>query len=115
MNQSYRKIILVFFQASILQPFDDGHAARLYRMMITPAQCRGARGLLKWNQKELAAKSGISSLAINRFERGRSSPHHATLKVLKETFEEAGVAFIERDEGVGVMLRTSSERAADAS
>ena len=83
--------------------------------MITPAQCRAARGLLKWKQKDLAERSGITALAIRNFELGKTTPHNATFKVLKETFEEAGVAFIDRDEGVGVMLRTGSERAADAS
>lgn len=73
--------------------------------MITPAQCRAARGLLKWKQTDLAERSGVGALAINKFELGKTSPHNATLKVLKETFEEAGVAFIDRDEGVGVILR----------
>lgn len=73
--------------------------------MITPAQCRAARGLVKWNQKELAAKSGVSSLAINRFECNKSSPHNATLKVIRDTFEAAGVLFIDADEEAGAGVR----------
>ena len=75
--------------------------------MITPAQCRAARGLLKWTQEELAAQSGVGAPAIINFEGGKSSPHTATLKVLKETFEEADVIFIESDTeaGPGVRLR----------
>ena len=62
--------------------------------MITPAQCRAARGLLKWKQIDLAERSGVGALAINKFELGKTSPHNATLKVLRETFEAAGIAFI---------------------
>ena len=74
--------------------------------MITAAQCRAARGLLKWQQKELAARTGIGVLAINKFEGDKTSPHHATLKVIRETFEAAGVQFIdENGTGPGVCLR----------
>ena len=79
--------------------------------MITPAQCRAARGLLKWKQTDLAEWSGVGTLAINKFEGGKTAPHTATLKVLKETFEKAGVIFIAENEateanaGAGVRLR----------
>ena len=63
--------------------------------MITSAQCRAARALLKWTQDDLAGRSGISPLAINKFEVGKTSPHVATLKVLRETFEAAGIEFID--------------------
>ena len=73
--------------------------------MITAAQCRAARGLLKWKQKELAARTGIGVLAINKFEGGKTSPHHTTLKVIRDTFEAAGVEFLTRDgQGVGVQF-----------
>ena len=83
--------------------------------MITAAQCRAARTLLKWNQQELADRSEVGANTIKKFETEAVSPRKSTLKALKATFEEAGVAFIDRDEGVGVMLRTGSERAADTS
>lgn len=75
--------------------------------MITPAQCRAARGLLKWTQEELAVRSGVGAPAIINFEGGKTSPHKATLKVLRETCEKAGVIFIESDTeaGPGVRLR----------
>ena len=80
--------------------------------MITPAQCRAARGLLKWTQEDLAERSGVGSLAIFKFEASKTSPHNATLKALKDSFEKAGVVFIAAGEaseptgGPGVRLDT---------
>ena len=74
--------------------------------MITAGQCRAARGFLKWTQEELAERSGMGALAIVNFEGGKTSPHTATLKVLKDTFEAAGIEFLTRDgRGVGVQFR----------
>ena len=79
--------------------------------MITAAQCRAARGLLRWTQEDLAGRSGVGALAINKFEGGKTSPHTATLKVLKETFDKGGVVFIAENEviqpvgGPGVRMR----------
>ena len=75
--------------------------------MITAAQCRAARGLLQWRQKDLAEKSGISALAIRNFETGKTAPHNATLKVLRQTFKTAGVEFIDENGG-GPGLRLKS-------
>ena len=78
--------------------------------MITPAQCRAARGLLKWTQEDLAERSGCGSLTIFKFEAGKTSPHNATMKALKDAFEKAGVVFIaagessEPTDGPGVRL-----------
>ena len=67
--------------------------------MITPAQCRAARALLDWKQIELANHSDVGITAIRTFERGKTSPHKITLKALKETFETAGVEFIDKNGG----------------
>ena len=72
--------------------------------MITAAQCRAARGLLQWRQKDLAEKSGLSALAIRNFETGKTSPHHATLTLLRQTFEAHGVAFLDENGG-GLKLK----------
>ena len=74
--------------------------------MITPAQCRAARGLVNWTQTGLAERSDISVLAIRNFESGKTSPHGATKKVLVQAFKDAGVEFIdENGGGPGVRLR----------
>ena len=72
--------------------------------MITSAQCRAARALLDWKQVELAEHSDVGITAIRTFERNKTSPHRITLKALKETFEKAGIEFID-DGGLGVKLK----------
>ena len=78
---------------------------------ITPAQCRAARGLLGWNQKELAEKAGISAVAVNQFETGISEPRRSTLDVVRRAFEGAGVVFIdENGGGAGLRLKRRSKK-----
>ena len=79
--------------------------------MITPAQCRGARGLLKWTQEDLAANSDVGVITIRTFETDKASPRPGTIKLLKIAFEQAGIVFIADGEtsappaGPGVRLR----------
>ena len=74
--------------------------------MITPSQCRAARGLLGWNQQDLAAKAGVSQLTVHQLEAGSTRPRRATLDVVRRAFESAGVDFIdENGGGPGVRLR----------
>ncbi|TPL21152.1 helix-turn-helix transcriptional regulator [Mesorhizobium sp. B2-4-9] len=73
---------------------------------MNPAQCRAARALLNWSQQELADASKIGNATIRNFEAGRSEPQHATLVVLRRTFEGAGVVFIDANgDGAGVRLK----------
>jgi transcriptional regulator with XRE-family HTH domain len=76
--------------------------------IITPEQCRAARGLLNWSQRELVERSGVSQKAIADFERGVSTPYPRTLKDVVSAFEAGGVMFIEPREhvtGLGVAFR----------
>jgi predicted transcriptional regulator len=73
--------------------------------MITPAQCRAARGLIAWNQSDLAKAAGVGALAVHQFESGASNPRRSTLAVIRQAFEGAGVEFIdENGGGAGVRL-----------
>ena len=72
--------------------------------MITPAQCRGARGLLKWRQEDLAEKSEVSIVTVRNFENEKTHPHKGTLVLLRDTLESAGIEFIDGNGG-GVKLR----------
>ena len=65
--------------------------------MITAAQCRAARALLHITQDQLATKSGVSQKAIANFELGKTTPMRANLIVLKQTLEQLGIEFLERD------------------
>jgi len=63
--------------------------------MIRPEQCRAARGLLKWTQKDLAHAAHVSKDTVRDFELEKKSPNDATLIVIQQSFERAGVEFIE--------------------
>ena len=79
--------------------------------MITSAQCRAARGLLDWSQQDLADKAEIGIVTVRQLEAGGHQPRRATLKVVKQCFENAGVEFIdENGGGAGVRLRKSSKK-----
>jgi hypothetical protein len=74
--------------------------------MITPAQCRAARGLLDWSQLELARRAQVGIVTVHQVEAGLSQPRRATLEVIRRAFESAGVEFIEENGGgPGVRLR----------
>ncbi|MER9413662.1 helix-turn-helix transcriptional regulator [Mesorhizobium sp. M0589] len=73
---------------------------------MTPAQCRAARGLIKWNQDDLATAAKVSVVTVRNFENEKSSPQRATIVVMNRALEAAGVEFIpENGGGAGVRLR----------
>ena len=81
-------------------------------MSISPAQCRGARGLLGWSQDELTAAvgGGVSKRTIVRFERDETRPHVTTARAIRAALEAAGVVFVEPNGlGPGVRLRKNAE------
>ncbi len=72
--------------------------------MISPEQCRAARALLNWTQSELAERVSISAVSIRAFEKG-GEMRDSNLKLIRLTFEDAGVTFIpENGGGAGVRL-----------
>lgn len=74
--------------------------------MLTPEQCRAARGLLDWSRKELADASGVAERTIVNFETGVRRPMDRTLRDLVEALEKAGVELIAKNGGgPGVRLR----------
>ncbi len=79
--------------------------------MVTPGQCRAARGLLAWNQQELAQRARVGIVTVHQFEAGLSQPRRATLDVIRRAFEAAGVEFIdENGGGPGVRLRKRQQK-----
>jgi predicted transcriptional regulator len=74
--------------------------------IITPQQCRAARGWLEWSQADLEAHSGVSIPAIKQFEKGYvRTPHDKTMRMLFMAFSKAGVIFTE-DNGIKSIDRT---------
>jgi transcriptional regulator with XRE-family HTH domain len=67
--------------------------------MITPAQCRAARGLLDWTQQMLADRAGVGIVTVRQVEAGMSEPRKATLEVIRRALEAGGVEFIEENGG----------------
>jgi predicted transcriptional regulator len=74
--------------------------------MLTPAQCRAARGLLDWTQQQLADEARVGVVTIRQLEAGDTAPRRATLDVIQRALERAGVQLISgNDGGPGVRLR----------
>jgi transcriptional regulator with XRE-family HTH domain len=81
------------------------------KAMMIPAQCRAARGLLGWSQQRLAEAAGVGVVTVHQFEAGISEPRRATLQVIRQAFETAGVEFIDANGGgVGVRLSSRNPR-----
>ena len=72
---------------------------------MTPSQSRAARGLLHWNQDDLAREASVSILTVSNFENERSSPIRATIDAMHATLERAGVEFVADNSGLGVKMR----------
>jgi transcriptional regulator with XRE-family HTH domain len=74
--------------------------------MISPAQCRAARGLLGWSQQQLADNADVGVMTVHQLEKPGSQPRRATLAVVRGALEKGGVEFIdENGGGAGVRLR----------
>jgi transcriptional regulator with XRE-family HTH domain len=86
--------------------------------MITSEQVKAARGLLRWNQEDLAAASGISLPAIKRLEQlpGPLAAQFRTVEAIIAAFGNTGVEFIaENGGGPGVRIRKSAKGAEEIS
>jgi transcriptional regulator with XRE-family HTH domain len=66
--------------------------------MLTASQCRAARGLLDWTQQDLADAARIGVATVRLFEGEATEARPATLTVLKQAFEMAGVEFTNGDQ-----------------
>ncbi len=78
-------------------------------MILMPIHCRLARTLLRWTVRDLAKAAALSPNTISKFENERAEPNRATLTVLRQTFEAAGIEFFNHDEP-GVRLRRPPRR-----
>ena len=80
-------------------------------LMITAEQCRAARALLDWGQAELADKAGVGIVTVRQIEAGGHDARRATLQVIKNAFEIAGVQFIdENGGGPGLRLKKRQQK-----
>jgi transcriptional regulator with XRE-family HTH domain len=83
------------------------------KKLISPEQCRAARGLLDWSREDLAKRSGVSKATLADFETGKRTPYDRTLADIERTFVAAGLAFIPENGG-GAGLRMVAAKSAKA-
>ncbi len=57
--------------------------------------------MLGWSREKLAEAAGVGTSTIVDFERGARKPYSRTLVDIRRALEEAGVIFIDAEEGVG--------------
>lgn len=60
---------------------------------ISPAQCRMARALLRWTQRDLAQKAAVARRTVSDFESGLRPLRLRTRRDITNTFLVAGVLF----------------------
>ncbi|MCW2286811.1 ribosome-binding protein aMBF1 (putative translation factor) [Rhodoblastus acidophilus] len=94
----------------VFQSFLDGSGEKecvmLSSGMMTPAQCRAARGLLDWSQKNLAEAARVGVVTVRQFESAAATPRNATMEAMQRALEAAGVEFIPANgSGAGVRLK----------
>lgn len=84
------------------------------REKVTSEQMRAARALIRWEQKDLAERSGVSLPTIKRLETkpGVISANGPTIDALVRAFEAAGVLLIPEN-GAGAGVRLSKRQDAD--
>jgi transcriptional regulator with XRE-family HTH domain len=75
-------------------------------VIVTAAEVKAARELVKWSQSRLAAETGVSLASIVKFEAGGERASMLDLSVVQRMLKDAGVEFIpETGGGAGVRLK----------
>jgi len=74
--------------------------------IVTPEQCRAARGLLDWSQADLAEAAHVVPATIRGLERGKTTPRRLSAEAIRAALENAGVIFLDGTDP-GVRLRNA--------
>lgn len=70
--------------------------------MLTPAQCRSARGWLNWTQAELAKEASVGLSTLRDFEAEIRTPIQNNLAAIRRALEEGGgAAFLKATDALG--------------
>ena len=75
--------------------------------MLTSAQIRAARALLRWSAEDLAKESALGVTTIRRAELSENETSLTVVNdlALRRTLEAAGVIFIDENGGAGPGVR----------
>ena len=73
-------------------------------MVLTPVECRLARKLLGWSQRDLGAVARVDVHTMSNFERERRRPYLVTVHSLASALMAGGIEFTNGDQP-GVRLR----------
>ncbi len=76
--------------------------------MPTASQIKAARSFVGWSASELAQRTGIGIATIKRYETSQGIPKSRMghLETIRDTLENAGIEFIQTDDGgKGVLFR----------
>jgi DNA-binding XRE family transcriptional regulator len=84
-----------------------------YNSVLTPGQCRAARGFLDWTQEDLAERAQVSRSTVRDFEKGRHDLHRSTETMIVMAFRAAGIGFLSVEEGGPGVLLSAGNGAAD--
>ncbi|MBS7702663.1 helix-turn-helix domain-containing protein [Chelatococcus asaccharovorans] len=79
-------------------------------LILSPAQCKAARGLASMTQPQLASAADLGLSTIVDFERGRRQVSPEAISAIRQALESAGVEFVDAgrysgDGGPGVRLK----------
>jgi len=67
--------------------------------MLSPEQCRAARGWLGWSQEDLSKRANVGLSTVKDFEGGKRSPMRNNLEAIRAALETAGIRFTYMDNG----------------
>ena len=74
------------------------------KIIITPYQCKAARELLRWNQKDLSRISKIGTATLANFEKDKIELRIGTLEKIISAFHEHGIRFENNENEFAVRL-----------
>jgi transcriptional regulator with XRE-family HTH domain len=68
-------------------------------VIVTAAEVKAARVLIRWSQSKLAAETGVSLGSIAKYETGGERPSMLDLSVVRRMLGDAGIEFIDGEPG----------------
>lgn len=67
--------------------------------MLSPEQCRAARGWLGWSQEDLSKRANVGLSTLKDFESGKRSPMRNNVEAMRRVLEDAGIGLLFGERG----------------